>query len=486
MWNSGLSGGKYQVLSLKDLEKIHQTAISVLDEVGVQVGKEPFLQIFSDAGCKVERDGRVRVPAGVVAEALEKVPHRVILHGRGEVPLLDLGAWRVHLGTGGAAVNILDLDSGEVRDPMLADLGDIAWLVENLENVHFLLRPVVARDVSPEILDVNKFYACLANSNKHVMASAASPETAQQVIELAAMIAGGVQELQDKPIISFVTSWMISPLKLDTKSAEVLLTVVNSGIPVALSSAPVAGSTAPATLAGLLVQVHAEELFGIVLTQAIREGAPVLYGPVPAVADMRTMSYLGGAIESALLNVACVQLAGLIDVPIYSDAGLTDSKLPDVQAGYEKAANIILVAMAGGNYIHHSAGMLESMLTVAYEQFVIDNDINGMALRALRGIKVSEDTLAREVIERVGPGGNYLTERHTLDHIRGDEYYLPATADRRSRASWEEAGGLDARARAKEIAREILKRKRPALIPPEVDEQIRARFDIVASKRARE
>lgn len=479
-----VNGGTYRVLSEQNLSQIHQAALTVLARAGVQVGSEPFLAILSDAGGRVEKDGRVIIPPEVVAEALEKVPNRVVLHGRRETLPLDLGGRRVHLGTGGAAVNILDLDSGEVRDPTLADLGDIAWLVENLENIHFLLRPVVARDVPPEILDINKFYTCLVNTNKHVMASAASPESARAVIELAEMVACGKKELRDKPIISFVTSWMISPLKLDLKSAEVLSTVIESGIPVALSSAPVTGSTAPATLAGLLVQVHAEELFGIVLTQAIRAGAPVLYGPVPAVADMRTMSYLGGAIESALLNAACVQLGGLIGVPTYSDAGLTDSKLPDIQAGYEKAANIILVAMAGGNYIHHSAGMLESMLTVAYEQFVIDNDINGMALRALQGIRVDEDTLATEVIERVGPGGNYLTQRHTLDHIRGDEYYLPATADRMSRASWEQAGGLDARERAREIAHALLAKERPTLIPPEVDEQIRARFDIVAPKRA--
>jgi len=481
-----VSGGKYCVLSERELAQIHEAALDVLMRVGVQVGGEPFLAILSDTGCKVQKNGRVKVSPGVVADALEKVPNRVILHGRGKISPLDLGGRRVHLGTGGAAVNILDLDTGEVREPTLADLGDIAWLVENLENIHFLLRPVVARDVPPEILDVNKFYTCLANTNKHVMASAASPESARAVIELAEMVAGGKKELRDKPIISFVTSWMISPLKLDLKSAEVLATVIESGIPVALSSAPVTGSTAPATMAGLLVQVHAEELFGIVLTQAIRAGAPVLYGPVPAVADMRTMSYLGGAIESALLNAACVQLGGLIDVPTYSDAGLTDSKLPDIQAGYEKAANIILVAMAGGNYIHHSAGMLESMLTAAYEQFVIDNDINGMALRALRGIEVSEDTLATGVIEEVGPGGNYLTQRHTLDHIRGDEYYLPATADRMSRASREQAGGLDARERAREIVREILIRERPTLIPPEVDKQIRARFNIVAPRRTAE
>jgi len=230
-----VNGGTYRILSEQDLSRIHQAALTVLSRVGVEVGSEQFLTILSDVGGRVERDGRVTIPPEVVAEALEKVPNRVVLHGRGEVPPLDLGERRVHLGTGGAAVNILDLDSGEVRDPTLADLGDIAWLVENLENIHFLLRPVVARDVPPEILDINKFYTCLANTNKHVMASAASPESAREVIELAGMVAGGKKELRDKPIISFVTSWMISPLKLDAKSAEVLLAVIESGIPVALS-----------------------------------------------------------------------------------------------------------------------------------------------------------------------------------------------------------------------------------------------------------
>lgn len=483
MGSDELSGGGYRVLPQAELSRIHESALTVLDEVGIQLGGEPFLQIFSDAGCKVERDGRVRIPSRVVKEALEKVPHRVLLYGRGEIPPLDLGARRVYLGTGGAAINILDLDSGEVREPTLADLGNIAWLVENLENIHFLLRPVVARDVSQEELDVNKFYICLANTNKHVMASAGSAEKVEQVIELAAMIAGGKRELQERPIISFVTAWMVSPLKLDTAACEVLLTAVEEDIPVALSSAPVSGSTAPATLAGSLVQVHAEELSGIVLTQAIREGARVLYGPVPGVADMRTMAYMGGAIESGLLNAACVQLAGLIDVPIYSEAGLTEAKVPDIQAGYEKAMNIILIALAGGNYIHHSAGMLESMLTVAYEQFVIDNDINGMALRALRRILVNEDTLAVEVIKQAALKGNYLTQRHTLNHLRDGSRFSPLVTDRRSRVEWEKGGKLETRARARAVAGEILRRKRLNMISPEIDEKIRAHFNILAPKR---
>ena len=225
--------------------------------------------------------------------------------------------------------------------------------------------------------------------------------------------------------------------------------------------------------------VHAEELSGIVLTQAIREGAPVLYGPVPGATNFRTMGYVGGAVEAGLMNAAAVQLARHIEVPTYSDAGLTEAKVPDIQAGYEKAANIMLVALAGGNFIHHAAGMLESMLAVAPEQYVIDDDICGMALRVLRGIRVDEETTAVEVIEKVGPGGHFLTHPHTLKFARSGEFLLPRTADRGSRADWERAGGHDAHVRAREIAREILTRPRPQLIPEEVDLEIRREFHIL-------
>jgi len=475
-------GGQVRLLSEEEIRSIDRAARAVLANTGIDAGSDRLAEVLAGAGAGVDRDRRVRFPEKVIDEALERVPRQVLLYGRGEVAPLDLGDRRVHLGTGGAAIRVLDLGDGRARDPRLSDLADIAWLVEHLGNIHFFLRPVVARDVPAESLDVLKFYTCLANTRKHVMGSAGSPEAAREIIELAGMVAGGLDALVERPIVSFITSWMVSPLSLDRSACDVLATVVESGIPVALSCAPVGGSTAPATLAGVLAQVHAEQLSGIVLTQAIRSGAPILYGPVPAVADFHTMGYAGGAIESALLNAGCAQMARSIGVPIYADAGLTDSKLPDAQAGYEKGMNILLVALAGGNYIHHAAGMLESMLTVAYEQYVIDNDINGMALRTLRGIEVSPETLAEEVIGEVGPGGNYLTRSHTLEHIRTDEYYVSATADRRSRTAWEAAGSVDARGRAREIAREILARPRRRFIPADVEHEIRSRFDVIGSE----
>jgi len=479
MYKEGLIGDKYNILSQEEIEKIHKSSLWVLEEIGVRVDDDHFLTLFEQTGANVDKNERVvKLPPNMVEEFVAMAPEEILLAGRDPENDLLLGGQRVYLGTGGAAIHILDLETRKLRDPVLQDQYDLAWLTENLENVHFYQCPVVCTDIPKEVVSINSFYAALSGTRKNVQESATDPQAAREIIEMAAIIAGGEKALRERPFISFVTSWMISPLKLDIGTSRILETVASRGIPVALSSAPVTGSTAPATLAGLLTLVHAEELFGIVLSQIIREGTPVLYGPVPAVANMRNMAYLGGAVETGMMNAAAVQMAHYISVPIYSDAGQTDSKLPDIQAGYEKAANIFQVAMAGGNYIHHAAGMLESMLTVAYEQFVIDNDINGMALRALQGIEVSDETLALDVIKAVGPGGNYLTQRHTLKYARSDEFYIPTGADRNSRVVWEKAGEKDAREKAREIARGILNQERPQLIPAKSDSQIRRRFDI--------
>jgi len=479
MCNKGLVGDKYNLLRPEEIEKIHKSSLWVLEETGVSIDDDHFLTLFEQIGANVDRNQRlVKLPPNIVKEFVGMAPEEILLAGRDQENDLLLGGHRVYLGTGGAAIHILDLETGKLRDPVLQDQYDLAWLTENLENVHFYQCPVVCTDIPKEVLSLNSFYAALAGTKKNVQEFATAVEAARDAIEMAAMIAGDEEALRERPFISFVTSWMISPLKLDIGTSRVLETVASRGIPVALSSAPVTGSTAPAALAGLLTLVHAEELFGIVLAQIIREGTPVLYGPVPAVANMRNMAYLGGAVETGMMNAAAVQMANHIGVPIYSDAGQTDSKLPDIQAGYEKAANIFQVALAGGNYIHHAAGMLESMLAVAYEQFIIDNDISGMVLRALQGIEVNDDTLALDVINRVGPGGNYLTQRHTLKYARSDEFYIPNGADRDSRVAWEKSGRKDARERAREIARGILNQERPKLIPSKVDSQIRHKFDI--------
>ncbi len=477
----GFIGGQYRPLSNGDVQRIHEASLTVLERTGVKVEWAEALELFHSAGAWV--DGNiVRIPRALVEDAVERAPSRVVLCGREEKHDLVLEDRRVYLGTGGAALTVVDLDTQEARPARLQDVADIARLVDALENIHFYLRPVVAQDVPQAWLDVNKYYAALANTTKHVMASAYSVSSAQEVIAMASLIAGGEEALRERPIISFITSWMISPLHFATETTQVLAEVVRRRIPVVLGSAPMAGSTSPVTLAGTLVQINAEELAGVVFAQLLSPGAPLLYGAVPSMADMRTGSYVGGGVEFGMLNAAVAQLAQFYELPLYNSAGLTDSKIPDIQAGYEKAFSVLQAALAGANFIHHAAGMLESMRAVAYEQYVIDDEILGMAMRAVRGIEVNDETLAVEVIDRVGPGGHFLAEKHTIQHMRS-EYFYPSIADRGAREEWQITGALDARERARRRAKEILATHHPQPIPPEIDARIRERFKIFSGSQ---
>jgi trimethylamine--corrinoid protein Co-methyltransferase len=273
---------------------------------------------------------------------------------------------------------------------------------------------------------------------------------------------------------------MVSPLRLDTEVTAILIEWCKHGLPVALSSAPMAGSTSPVTLAGSLVQLNAEQLSGIVLTQLVRPGTPVLAGYIPGVADMRSGGYLGGTIEFGMMQAGAAQLAHFYHVPIYCSAGMTDAKLPDVQAGYEKMSTLLLAAMGGCNFIHHAIGMVTNMNSASLEQAVMDDEMVGMAMRVLRGIETTEDTLAVDAIRRVGPGGHYLMDPHTLQFMRS-ELYHPKLSDRQSRAAWEAEGKQDLRARAIAHVKKLLQGHTAPGLPSAADVAIRAKFRLYNS-----
>jgi trimethylamine--corrinoid protein Co-methyltransferase len=300
-----------------------------------------------------------------------------------------------------------------------------------------------------------------------------------RVVELASIVAGGRGELKKRPFISVIAGFAISPLKLCTQSTLIMREAAKNNIPVALSCAPMAGSTSPLTMAGTLAQLHAEQMAGIAVCQLTNPGAPLLYGGIPGMANLRTMSYLGGAVECGIMNAAVHQLSHHIGVPNYNSSGLTDSKIPDTHAGWEKGITTLLAAMGGSNYVHHAAGMLESMIAVAYEQFVIDDEIIGMCCRVLRGMEVDEEHLALEVIDSVGPGSNFMMTDHTLKHMHTEYFGGNGVTDRKSRTKWEKGGALDARSRAREIAGKILDAEKKSYISEAQDRAIRARFNIL-------
>ena len=471
----GLVGGQYKPLTDEQVKQIHEASLSILARTGVQVEQPEALRLFTQAGVDVDGN-RVRLPQSLVEDAVDKAPSRVVLAGRNPDNDLILEGARVHIGTGGAALQVLDLETGKIRRAVLQDVARMARIVDALDNIHFYLLPIYPTDTSKENVDINSYYAGLANTTKHVQSGVYTIQGIRDVVEMCERISGGAGPLRERPIVSFITCWLVSPLKFATDVTTLLIETCRQRIPVVLSAAPMAGSTAPVTLAGMLAQLNAEQLAGLTLTQLVQPGCPVLIGPIPATADMRSGKYLGGSVELGLCNAAITQLAHFYRVPIYNSAGMTEAKIPDIQAGIEKTQSVIQVALAGANFIHHAAGMLEDMSTIAYEQFVIDNEMLGMAMRAVRGIEVNDDTLALDVIDRVGPGGHYLMDEHTLRYMRTELYYPSAVFDRQGRDMWEEAGATDAWTRAKEIARRILAEHEPQPLDPQVDEWIRERY----------
>ena len=468
-------GGRYKPLTDDQVKQIHEASLAILTRTGVQVEEPEALRQFQEVGADVD-DNRVRLSRSLVEDAVDKAPSRVVLAGRDPEDDLILEGARVHIGTGGAAVQVLDLETGKIRKAVLRDVADMARIVDALDNIHFYLLPIYPTNLPKETVEINKYYAALANTTKHVQAGVYTIQGIRDVVEMCERILGGAEPLRERPIVSFITSWMISPLKFATDVTTLLIETCRQRIPVILSAAPMAGSTAPVTLAGMLAQLNAEQLAGLTLTQLVQPRCPVLIGPIPATCDLRSGKYLGGSVELGLCNAAITQLAHFYQVPIYNSAGMTEAKIPDIQAGMEKAQSVIQVALAGANFIHHAAGILEDMSTIAYEQFVIDNDLLGMAMRAVRGIEVNDDTLALDTIDRVGPGGHYLMDEHTLRHMRTEHYYPSAVFDRQRREIWEQAGGTDAWTRAKEIARRILAEHQPKPLDPGTDAWIRERF----------
>jgi trimethylamine--corrinoid protein Co-methyltransferase len=478
----GLAGGLYQPLSSKDIATIHEASLNILANIGMtyESGLDETLAMLEISGLKVDHDkSRIYFDRQLVNAQAAAAPEQVVLYNRDGSDVLDLTKHRVYLGTGGAAVVILDLETGEARSTTLNDMYQLARLTDRLDNIHFFVRPCAPTDIPASDHDANAVFACLKGTAKHVMSGVTNAAGVHKLLDIAAMVAGGRDALIDKPFVSVIASYAISPLKLCTQSTLIMLEAVRNRVPVALSAAPMAGSTSPVTMAGTLAQLHAEQLAGITICQLTNPGAPVLYGGIPGRANLRSLAYLGGAVECGMMNAAIHQLAHFIKVPNYNSSGLTDSKIPDAQASWEKALTTVLAAMGGSNYIHHAAGMLESMLAVAYEQYVIDDEIIGMSCKVLEGIPVDAEHLALEAIAEVGPGGSFIMSPHTMAHMRQEYFGGNGVSDQESREKWAGRGSLDARARARDIAKKILAEEETPHIAADVEKAIREKYKIL-------
>jgi trimethylamine--corrinoid protein Co-methyltransferase len=469
------AGGQYRPLTEEGVRKIHSSALTLLAEVGVEVNSARASEAFRHHGATVDNATRiVKMPRAMVEEAIDRAPKSIVLCGREEKHDLYCSGSNVYLGTGGTALNVIDLETDQKRLSLLRDVADIARLCDALANVHFVVLPVYPNDLEAAEVDVNRFYASIRNCSKHLMGGVFTLPGTRDTIRMAEIVAGGAKALRERPFISFITCVM-SPLKIDATYGDILYTIAEAGVPVAIPAEPLSGATGPVTLAGMLAGIHAETLSGLVLTQLVNPGTPVLYACTASSTDLRTMGYTSGSVEMGLINAGAAQMAQFLKLPNYTTSGMSDSKVVDVQNGYEKAMTDVLVALAGSNFIHDAAGLIEFALTASYKQYVIDNEIIGMTMRAVQGIEVTDETIALEAYRRVGPGGNFLTDPHTREWMR-KEHFIPSLSNRQIRTQWEEAGcpSLEEKARAK--AKEILKSHRPLGVPPAIDEQVRRAF----------
>ncbi len=471
----GFEGGQYRPLHESDIKQIHDTVMRILQEIGIQVSAKKGFKLFKEKGARVSEEKQiVYISPSMFEDLIALAPSEIVLYGREERNNIVLGGKRVHFGSGGTALNILDLETGQKRPSTLADVQNVSRLLDKLENVHFEVIPVYPNDLPPEKVDVNRFFAALQNTTKHVMGGTYTLEGTKNVIRMGEILAGGAEKLRREPFISLITCVM-SPLKIDDTYGEFLMTVAEAGIPLAIPAEPIAGATSPVTIAGTLANLCCETMAGILLAQLVNPGTPCLFGSVGTGADPRTMGYVSGSVEEGLINAAAAQMAQFYGIPFYATAGQSDAKCIDAQAGWEGAITNLLVAMAGANFIHDAVGLLEFCMTACYEKYVIDNEIVGEVIRVLRGIEVSPETLAFEVTRRVGPGENYLSEDHTCDYIR-QEHFIPAVADRNDRETWMNSGRKDTFQRAHEMVLEILKTHHPQAIDSEKMAVIKGRF----------
>jgi len=467
-------GGPLRLLSRDEVYQIHLASLEILQRVGVMADSPEAVKILLESGATLDRQKSVvRIPENLVQEAVAKSPRAFTIYARNPQHDVRIEQGVTHFGPMIGRKYILDLESGNRRKTTLSDVEALTRLASALEDYTLphsgVLMPHIEGIPDP-VAHVHAYLATVRNSEKVVKGTARGRREARDCIRMAAVLAGGEEELRQKPNM-FTTCNVISPLRLGCGMTEGMMEYARNRLPVDIASEPQAGATAPITLAGLLAQQNAEILSGITVAQLVCPGTPVFYGTCGSIMDMKRGMIALGSVETGLINVGHAQLARYYGIPSRGTGGASDAKTLDIQAGYEKAMTLLMAAMAGINYIWYP-GTLDEALTVSLESILIDHEICGMVKRALRGIAVDEDTLGVNLIQSVGPSGSYIGQRHTLLHLNEKEQYFPKISERRSREDWESAGSRGLHDVAKDQVRRILKEYEPAPLDRTVDQEL--------------
>lgn len=481
----GVTGGRFKPLTDSEVAVVAEAVLRLLETLGLSQAIPSMVDRVVAHGGHFTEDKRLLFPRDLVLKTIAEARRNIVLCGQDPAHDLDLSGPRVHMSSGGGAPGVFDLEDGHYRDGSLQDLYDAARICDAMENIHHFSRSIVARDIDDNaVMDINTAYACLAGTSKHVSVSVTEPETVHELAALCYSLAGGEAAFRARPFLTVMVCHVVPPMRFAEEACETLEAAILAGFPVQLISAGQAGATSPATIAGSLVQAVAETLAGLVFARLVDPDVRAIFAPKPLVADLRTGSMCGGGGEQAILMAAAAQMGRHYDLPTSSIAGITDAKTLDAQFGSEKCLAVTMAAHAGSNLITQSCGMQASLLGVSLEAYVADNDMLGNILRTLRGVEVTPDNIAEDVIANVCRGeGHYLGQAHTFERMKSD-YFYPHIGDRRTPRDWESDGSSTIGDRARDVARQLIAEHFPAHLDDARDAQLRAAFDIRLPRQA--
>jgi trimethylamine--corrinoid protein Co-methyltransferase len=453
------------ILSPEDIKKIHNASLSIIESVGIRFRSNRALDIWEAHGAKVDRNTSiVKVPGHIMEQALKTAPPVYTLSARDPSQDLQLDGNHVYVATDGCGVQMLDINTGKRRSSTLQDIADIALVADALEEVAYHWVPVSAQDCPPESRSLHELRTIWANSTKHLQTeSIYSAREAEAAVEMAAIMAGGRDALRKRPMLSFLECTM-PPLGQDEGSVEAALVAAEAGLPVGFMTMSSCVSTGPATLAGNLAVGNAEVISDLALIQLAFPGAPVYYSAAQTVMDLRTGGYTGGGPEDFLFGAAGNVLANYYNVPLSMGSFGTGAKLPDWQAGVENSFATFMSCISMSDMLL-GAGLLHGSRVWSFEDLLMDCEIFDIIYYMMKGIVVDDESLALDTIRSVGPGGNFLSQKHTKKHLH--ELWVPSYMDRRPYDVWEEKQD-GARDWARENAKQILATHQPDPLDPKI------------------
>jgi trimethylamine--corrinoid protein Co-methyltransferase len=451
-------------LSREDKEKIHRAVLKILGEIGMKVNHDEALALLKDAGCIVAADGMVKIAEELVLKSINSAPDNIPIYDREANPVMDLGGHRSYYGTGSDLIYSLESETMQRHPCVLEDVVQAARVADAMPNLDFIMSFAHPSDLPAHQAYLHSFQAMASNSVKPIVCTAVDRRDLSGMWEIARILRDGEDELQAKPYAIYYGE-PVSPLQHAVESVDKLLFCAEKSMPVIYSPAPIAGSTAPMTIAGHVAQGLAECFCGLVIHQLKSQDAPFIMGMGPAVLDMSTAQCSYNAPEYLLSYITIIEMSHFYNLPNWGYAGTSDSQAPDGQAAFEAGLETFIAEMAGSN-LNHDVGYLDFGRTGSLDMIVILNEVIGQVRRLYRGVPVNDNTLALDVIREVGADGNFLVHRHTLEHLQSTQW-RPELINRQGFDKWQAAGSTSLLGRAKKKLQQVLQTHQSIRIPAE-------------------